>query len=258
MAGFLSAAAPFIMQGIDSLFGRRDRNTADRKAGKVAYAENMQGVLGRVEAAKQAGLHPLSVLGGSFGGSGAPAAVGTDFAGAFESSQNIKAQREATRQFEESLQQRRNEASLRQREADQQEMLNNAQIGRLQKESDWLDEQIRASQEESARRATMSSGAPTPVTKGPNIPDMWVPIRDRHGAVHYVPNPDFFDMELNGALSGGFLLKPEVTGPGAQKNFGPAIQNANTFWRNVQNHGLQEALHRQLQAAKLGLPVNIE
>lgn len=209
MAGFLSAAAPFIMEGIDSLFGRRDRNTADRKAGKVAYAENMQGVLGRVEAAKQSGLHPLAVLGGSFGGSGAPAAVGTDFAGAFESSQNIKAQREATRQFEESLQQRRNEASLRQREADQQEMLNNAQIGRLQKESDWLDEQIRASQEESARRAAMSTGAPATVKASP-IPTKYINMVDEHGRIVRVPNPDIFSNELSETFGTLNFIDPET------------------------------------------------
>lgn len=153
---WLSLAGAVAGKGIDYLLGRKQRRESPDLAGKTAHAENMQGVLGRVEAAKTAGLHPLSVLGGSFGGSGAPMVVGSDFAGAFENYQNNKTR---DREFNVDMQQRRAEESRRiQADADQR-ALNQAQIERLNKEGNWLDEQIRASQEESVRRQTQHSGA---------------------------------------------------------------------------------------------------
>lgn len=147
-------ALPAIASVADSVIGLVQRKKAPRDAGRVAYQENMQGVLGRVEAAKAAGLHPLSVLGGSFGGSGAPAAVGTDFGAAFESINN-SVQRD--KEFRASIEQQKADRAARAAEVAGQAELNRANIDRLNNESAWLQEQIRSSQAEDARRSAAST-----------------------------------------------------------------------------------------------------
>lgn len=156
MSGWM-AALPVAGQIFDTLFGSRERRKSPELAGKTAYQENQQGVLGRVEAAKSLGLHPTAVLGGSFGGSGAPPSVGSDFAGAFTSfNDNLSRTRQA-QQNDQEYRQRRIEEMRRQSEADEQRRLNDAQINRINKEADWLSEQIRASQAEDVRRSSLAT-----------------------------------------------------------------------------------------------------
>lgn len=172
-------ALPAIASVADSVIGLVQRKKAPRDAGRVAYQENMQGVLGRVEAAKAAGLHPLAVLGGSFGGSGAPAAVGTDFGAAFESINN-NIQRD--KQFRQEMEQRKAESAARAAEVAGQAELNAANINRLNNESAWLQEQIRSSQAEDARRSAASTKAAISFP-GDGVPGLSSSI----GAPHIAP-----------------------------------------------------------------------
>jgi len=89
----LSAIATIGGSILDGLFGNKQRKDSPKLAGKTAFLENQQGLLGRVDAAKSLGLHPLAALGANISGSGAPMPVGTDFAGAFESVGNAYLQR---------------------------------------------------------------------------------------------------------------------------------------------------------------------
>jgi len=137
----------------DKLIGQYQRNTSDRKAGKTAYSENLNAIRGRMEAAKEFGLHPLAVLNGSFGGSGAPLPVSTDFRGTVENIEN-----EATRQREYQQEQefRRSQQKDAQTAANQEQELRNAQIEHIYKQSSFIDEQIRASQEARLRESARS------------------------------------------------------------------------------------------------------
>ena len=95
-----------------------------------------------------------TVLGGSFGGSGGGAAVGSDFTGAFESMGRDRLTRE---QFREESKQREADRAARAAEVAGQAELNRANIDRLNNESAWLQEQIRSSQAEDARRSAAST-----------------------------------------------------------------------------------------------------
>lgn len=140
---------PVVGNIIDGIVGNYQRRKAPELAGKTAYNENMQGVLGRVEAAKSLGLHPTAVLGGSFGGSGAPMPVGTDFGGAFAQS-NANTARD--KQYRVENAQREAEESRRRLEFEDSRLLNEANRRRLESESNLLDQQLLNAQDELARR----------------------------------------------------------------------------------------------------------
>jgi len=140
-------------QAADSLIGMYQRNTADRKAGKTAYAENYQGLLGRVEGAKAAGIHPLAAIGANIGSSGAPMPVGTDFAGIARDFEQNKMQKD---QFAKDLSMRKQQMKAQAIQNAQEQQLRDAQIKRMEKENSWIDEQIRASQQERVRESTQS------------------------------------------------------------------------------------------------------
>ena len=235
---------PLVGSGIDYLLGQRSAKKAAARAGKVAYDENMQGVLGRVEAAKAAGLHPLAVLGGSFGGSGGGAAVGSDFTGAFESMGRDRLARE---QFREESKQRQADRDARAAEVRGQAELNTANINRLNNESAWLQEQIRSSQAEDARRAA-ASNIPLVVpsarsgASGPKVPEMYVPVRDRFGKIQYIPNPDIYDLELPSLVGAGTLVQPEVQTGGSRML--EDVENSSIRWKGWK--GVKDSFDRWL------------
>lgn len=131
--------------------GNRDNaSRAPRLAGRTAYQENYQGLAGRLEAAKAHGIHPTVALGGNISSSGAPGMVGSDFRGAFTDMANEYqrkrewAQEHDMRKAQEAEQNRRNKS---------EQTLNDAQIQHIQKQNEFIDEQIRASQEQRLRDA---------------------------------------------------------------------------------------------------------
>jgi len=140
-------------QAADALIGMYQRNTSDRKAGKTAYAENYQGFMGRIEAAKAAGVHPLAAIGANIGSSGAPMPVGTDFASIARDFEQNKMRKD---EFAKDQSLRKMEMKNRAIQNAQEQQLREAQIKRMEKENSWLDEQIRASQAERVRESAQS------------------------------------------------------------------------------------------------------
>lgn len=135
---------------VDGLFGIAQQNRAPRQAGRTAFQENYEGLKGRLEGAKAMGIHPALALGSNIGGSGAPSMVGSDFRGSFENMVN-----ESTRQREWKQEQefrKSQEANNRERQ-NYEQRLNEAQIQHIGKQNQFLDEQIRASQEQRIREA---------------------------------------------------------------------------------------------------------
>lgn len=187
--GWWAVAAPIVGAAIDAISGRSQQNRAPRLAGRTAYNENYQGMLGRLEAARLSGVHPSLALGASIGSSGAPSMVGTDFTSAFASgAQELTRQREWKQEQEFRNAQ---EAERRKREASEQR-LEEAQISHIQKQNEFIDEQIRASQEQRVREAnrqqvTTASGPSDLVSVGRGRRGSYV--ADNVGKnVVYVPN----------------------------------------------------------------------
>jgi len=186
---FWAVAAPIIGAAIDWLSGSQQQRRAPGLAGQTAYNENYKGLLGRLEAAKVAGIHPALALGSSISGSGSPGLVGSDFRAAFSDASNeVSRQREwkqeqDMRKAQEAEQKRRNAS---------EEQVNQAQIDHLKKQNDFIDEQIKASQEQRIREAQRAAKT---MATGPH--DMGTPFSTRRGRgtvdnvgqmVQYQPN----------------------------------------------------------------------
>lgn len=196
MAGGWAALAQIAGQLIDSWSNRQAANRAPRLAGRTARSENREGLIGRLEGAQAMGIHPALALGSNISGSGAPLPVGSDFASAFgNAAEHATRQREwkAEQEFRR-LQQtadERRDAEQAQRDASQR-AVNDAQIRNMDKQSEFIDEQIKASQEQRIREANRASAQSA---SGPH--DMHTVIRGRRGRyavdnsnrdVVYVPN----------------------------------------------------------------------
>lgn len=145
--------AGLIGSALDYIGGRDNASRGPRLAGRTAYQENYQGLLGRLEGAKAMGIHPSLALGSNIGGSGAPSMVGSDFRGAFQDAAN-----EATRQREWKQEQdfRKAQESNNKERQNAEQRLNEAQIQHIDKQNQFIDEQIKASQEQRIREANRS------------------------------------------------------------------------------------------------------
>lgn len=161
MSGW-AALAQGIAQFADDAIGVYNRNTADRRAGEIAHAENKQAVLGRIEAAKAAGLHPTAVLGGSFGGSGPGPGFQSGFA---DLAGNLVNQHTQQRQWKQEMGMRELTEKRLATDMVNNMKLTNAQVKHIEKQSSWIDEQIKASQEQRLREANKYAKA---VAGGPN------------------------------------------------------------------------------------------
>lgn len=187
-----------------------------KKAAVSPYEEAQQSVLGRVEGAKAAGLHPLAAL-GTPTSSGTPMQL-TDFSAVGDQAQNAIQSYTQQRQWKQEREYQ--EAQLRSQRSQQanEEMRQNARlnvdIAMANKQMNFIDEQIRASQEESLRRSLAATKAlqvpPARSATRSKIPDQYVPVRDRYGNVQFVPNPDFYDLDLPESVGAATLAIPEV------------------------------------------------
>jgi len=181
------ALAAIAGQLIDSWSNNRARNKSPALAGKTAYRENYQGLLGRLEAAKIAGIHPALALGGNISGSGAPGMVGSDFRSAFSDAANEISRR---REWQAEQDMRKSqEQQQRERNASEQR-LNDAQIKHIEKQSQFIDEQIAASQEQRIREAQRQTKS---TASGPHDMTSPLPARGAHvdnatGDVIWKPN----------------------------------------------------------------------
>lgn len=155
--GFWAVAAPIIGAAIDAFSGRSSQRRAPGLAGQTAYNENYRGFAGRLDAAKAYGIHPALALGSNISGSGAPGMVGTDFRGAFaDAAATATRQREWKQEVEMrkmEQQAERNKRTIERQRADQEARLNEAQIRHMEKQSQFIDEQIKASEEQRVRAA---------------------------------------------------------------------------------------------------------
>lgn len=190
-----------------------------RRAKKWAtspQSEAYQSVLGRVEAAKAAGLHPLAAL-GTPSSAGTPMQM-TDFSSVGDQIQNAvgsytqQRQWKQEREFQEA--QVRDQRTQQMNNQMREDARLNADLAMTQKQMSWIDEQIRASQEESLRRSMAATPAlRTAVTRpaGSAIPSQYVPVRTRTGEVIHIPNPDLYDLELPSTVGAGTLAVPELS-----------------------------------------------
>lgn len=256
----ISAIATIGGSVFDFLSGRKQRRESPALAGKTAYQENYQGLLGRVEAGKALGLHPLAALGGSISSSGAPQIVGSDFRGAFSDIAQQAIQRREMQmrkeeyEFNKSQSMKAAEAADQQRamqySKDMQEIELNAKRGMLiDKEIQNYDRQYDLSQRELLLRQSMHTpGIVQTRKKGDDVPNMYVPVRDRYGRITHIPNPAIYDLELPDSVGAGTLLIPEVN------------SGSNLNWRGRLKNWFEavKAAERERQAKERGWPHNIE
>lgn len=165
---WLAAAAPIVGAAVDWLSGERSANKARKHTRSVATNEAYGSVAGRVEAAKAAGLHPAAAL-GTPSSSGASAGGGlTDFASAGANAVNSYSQQ---RQWREEKEMQKAQMSQNRNLQNRQEMREdarlNAELSRINKENQWIDEQIARSRESRIMQASKSQVAGTP-TLGTN------------------------------------------------------------------------------------------
>lgn len=129
------------------------RNTAGGKAQHNAQREAYGSVMGKVEAAKAAGLHPLAALGTNTGGPGA-GNFASDFAGISDSAAQYTQQRQWKQEQQMAQAQASDSRSAAARAEAREDARLNADLSHTQKQNDWIDEQIRASAEQRLREAS--------------------------------------------------------------------------------------------------------
>lgn len=215
---FWAAAAPILGAAVDWISGERAARKARKNTKQVATDEAYGSVAGRVEAAKAMGLHPLAALGTpSSSGANVGGAL-TDFASVgqeFGRSVTQQRQWKAEQDFQRAQQSDARALANRQ-ETREQARLNAdlarsaAEIEQSRKQGDWIDEQIRASREESLRR-NLSSTKPLVVPPKKDIPTQYIDVRDRFGNIVSIPNPDIYDLELPSIIGAGTLVLPETS-----------------------------------------------
>lgn len=231
--------------------GKEAARKAARGQADMTRKDAAAGVIGRVEGAKAAGLHPLAGLGTTVGGSVMPVGPSFNSSGIDEAAvafRQMKMRREeleyqkdqdaknrARDQEMDSLQ----KASAA-REVESQGLRNEllkAQIEAQRKAMADSDRDFAASQAQLARAQGQTS---VPLIKP--VPPQYVPIRDRFGKIQHVPNPDFYDLELPESVGAASLALPEV-------------QNSswlNNTWEDLKSY------FRKSKANPQGLPEPVE
>lgn len=211
----IAAVASIGGAAIDFFSGERSARKSRKHTKKVATDEAYGSVMGRVEAAKAAGLHPLAALGVP-SSSGANVGAGmTDFSSVAQNvTNNYTQQRQWRAEQELARAQITDSRNAAQRAEARENARTNAELSHVQAQNDWIQEQIRASREESVRRnlqATKPLTVPIRTTsQKPQMPDQYIAIKDRNGGIQYIPNPEIYDLELPTIVGAGTLIKPEV------------------------------------------------
>lgn len=204
------------------------RQKMSREQVAQTQAEARAGILGRVEGAKAAGIHPLVALGSNVGGATLP--VGNSFNSSAGDGfiQSAIQRRELQARKEELNYQRDVEKDARKSAAEAQALNNQETIARTNllktqqaaeaKRMTDSDRDFAAYQQAQARQAAAHS-VPLQVgnrqVTGPK--PMYVPVRDRHGRIQHIPNPDIYDLELPETVGAGTLVLPEI-GPNSDKS----------------------------------------
>jgi len=199
--------------------GRSLRRQMQKENVEQTRKEAAAGILGRVEGAKAAGIHPLVALGSNVGGATPIGAIGPSFNssgyGFAESAmqeRELKARREEL-EYQKDQDAYRNklgrEAAANSLESQRLENeLKKAQIDAQRKAMADSDRDFLASQQQLARMQGQHTKTPTAV-----IPSQYTPVRDRYGKVQWIPNPQIYDLELPETVGAGTLILPEAQSP---------------------------------------------
>lgn len=235
--------------------GRSLRRQMSHEQVEQTRKEASAGIIGRVEGAKAAGLHPLVAMGSNVGGATLPTgssftAVDPGFGQIMMHNREMK-MRDEELEYQKSLEttrakQAQEAAALQNRAAEAEIKLREAQTARELKSIADSDRDFAASQAALARQQpTIGMRAPQPKP----IPPQFVDIRGKDGRIVQVPNPDFYSLELPETYGVSTLFVPEIFQPSKK-----------TFMQN-----LKEGVGRDWKEAKkwyhekvLGWPRNIE
>lgn len=213
------------------------RRQMSREQVAQTQAEAKAGILGRVEGAKAAGLHPLVAMGSNVGGATLP--VGNSFNSSAGDGfiQSAIQKRELEARREELDYQRAAEKDARKAAAEAQ-ALNNAEtvertnLLKVQQAAEAKrmvdsDRDFQAYQAAQIRQAAAHQVPLRVPNRGTTVKPMYVPVRDRHGRIQHIPNPDIYDLELPETVGAGTLVLPEI-GPNADKS--PAVMDRISNW----------------------------
>lgn len=160
---WLAAAAPIVGAAVDWLSGERSARKQRKHTKGVATDEAFGSVMGRVEAAKAAGLHPAAALGTPSSSGAAPGGGLSDFTSAATNAVNSYSQQRQWREEKEFQKAQAQDARSAQNRAEMRENARlNAELSRINKENQWIDEQIARSREQRVREATRSQVVGTP------------------------------------------------------------------------------------------------
>lgn len=240
---------------LDAWFGSKQRKNAPKLAGQTAFLENQQGLLGRLDAAKAAGIHPVLALGGSITGSGAPMSVGTDFSSlgsdyvqsALQKRELQMRKEELAFQQDQAAKQSAAAVTQRQLELEDQALRNEltrVQIEAQRKEMSDSDRNFAAAQQQLALRQSMH----TPLTSASQIPNQYTQVRDRFGKIQLIPNPAIYDNELPETVGAFGLLAPEFG-----YKLGEHIERMKKKWRS-DKQAVKQFYYEKIK----GYPHNVE
>lgn len=194
-----------------------------REQERQTRLEAAAGIIGRVEGAKAAGIHPLVAMGSNVGSASVP--VGNSFNSAADFSAGLYQRQMQDRELKLRKEENEYNRSLQQKaEADRQakdaldmeesrariNLIKAQEASEMKKIAD-SDRDFMAAQQALARQAsTRANPLRVPATRATQVKDQYVPVRDRFGKVQYIPNPDIYDLELPSAVGAGTLLLPEA------------------------------------------------
>lgn len=193
-----------------------------REQERQTRLEAAAGIVGRVEGAKAAGIHPLVAMGSNVGSATMPS-IGTSFNssvdfGAIENQNREMRMRREELEYSKTAEkqaaaQRASKDALERQESQARIDLIRAQEARERKMVSDSDRDFAAAQAAHTRQAAaVANPLRVParrVTEKP-IPNQYVPVRGRDGKIRHVPNPDLYDLELPESVGAGTLLLPEV------------------------------------------------
>lgn len=194
-----------------------------REQERQTRLEAAAGIVGRVEGAKAAGIHPLAALGSNVGGASIPS-IGSSFNssvdfGAIENQNREMKMRKEELEYSKNAEkqaaaQRATKDALERQEAQARIDLIRAQEARERKMVSDSDRDFAAAQAAHTRQAAaVANPLRVParrVSPEKPIPNQYVPVRGRDGNIRYVPNPDLYDLELPESVGAGTLLLPEI------------------------------------------------
>lgn len=225
--------------------GRSLRQQMSREQVEQTRKEAAAGIVGRVEGAKAAGLHPLVAMGSNVGGATLPTgssfnAVDPGFGAAAMQDREMRMRQEELN-YQKSLDTSRAAAA-----AEGQRLANDAQRAEIKLREAQTAAQLKAMSDSdrdfAASQAQLARQQPTVGLRVPlkPIPNQYVPVKDRYGKTIFVPNPDLYDLDLPETVGAATLAVPELRG-GQPGNW---TDRAVQWWENLKRRSRQGEFKR--------------